>query len=41
MERYRRPHDDATVLVIDIEGDMKGAQPQNRFYDGGSAQNPA
>jgi phosphoserine phosphatase RsbX len=37
MERCRRPHDDATVLVIDIEGEMKGAPPPNRFYDGGSA----
>ena len=27
MERHRRPHDDATVLVADIEGDMQEAHP--------------
>jgi negative regulator of sigma-B (phosphoserine phosphatase) len=40
MERYRRPHDDATVLVIDIEGDTKGAPSPNGRHDGGSAPKP-
>lgn len=40
MERHRRPHDDATVLVMDIESDSMGAPPPNRFYDGGPAPKP-